>query len=220
MTLSGRVACLLLLALGAACGGRPPPPARGVIESDVRAWEFRRYQQVLDIEVLVPDSDAIAYTASYAHKDAVKRGQVSETDITHVFVTRYDRDQGIVRALARFSRRLAQEAGYVVEERKLSGVRVIEVSGHGEIWVLWAAPTHIVKVGGRGRDSVPGDLVAAYADRYPSRVQPGMLEGPLPPGNDPTPDRDGSDPEDEDIGGPRPDWDQYDPDDVKTPESR
>jgi hypothetical protein len=222
MTFPGRVACMLLVVLGAsACGGRPPPPTRGVIEADVSAWEFRRYQELLDIEVLVPGNQAVAHTASYAHKEAVKRGRVTEADITHVFVTRYQREPGILRALVKFARRLAQESGYTVEERKLSGVRLFHVTGHGETWVLWAAPTHIVKVGGHGRDSVPGDLVEAYGERYPSRVQPGMLEGPLPPGDEETPPGEpAGEPGDEDIGGPRPDWDEYDPDAVKTPESR
>ena len=50
----------------------------------------------------------------------------------------------------------------------------------GEAWALWAGPRHVVKVGGPGRTDVPADVVAAYGARYPSRLESGALDGPLP----------------------------------------
>jgi hypothetical protein len=84
---------------------------------------------------------------------------------------------------------------------------------------MWAAKRHVVKVGGRGRDNVPGSVVESYADRYPSRLPGGSLEGPLPPG----PDNAGPKPEDKeqyDPNNPQPDLEQYDPKKSKLPDKR
>lgn len=186
----------------AACGGPPKPPKRGVIEKNLNAWSFRRYQAVLDVEVWVPENDAAAHTASYVRTRAEKRGRLEQGDVVNAFVTRYERDEGILRALVKFCRRLAQEQGYVVEEHDLSGARLFTVRGAGEAWVMWAAERHIVKIGGRGLQKVPEPLVDAYADRYPSRVRSGMLEGPLPEGpEEPKPEKEPFDPK-----NPRPEW--------------
>lgn len=188
----------------AACGGPSKPPARGVIEKSVSSWNFRRYQAVLDVEVWVPKNQASAHTASYVWAEAEKRGRLGDADVVNAFVTRYRRDQGVLRALVRFCRRLAQERGYVVEERKLGGARVLMVTGAGEAWAMWAADRHVVKIGGRGRESVPVAVVEAYADRYPSRIRSGMLEGPLPGGPaEPEPAREE---EPFDPKNPRPEW--------------
>ncbi len=206
-SLAPAIALGLTLVIGA-CGGRPPPPKRGVMESDVGGWKFRRYQQVLDVEVWVPKNKGVAYTASYARGDAEKRGHLDQTDIANAFVTRYQHDRGVLRALVKFARRLAQESGYAVEVTRLGGTRVIEVKGHGEAWAVWAAPKHVVKVGGRGIDEVPGSLVRAYARRYPSRLKPGVLDGPLPPGEDEPLLKDDDDSA-TDPDQPAPDWDKY-----------
>lgn len=175
--------CLaMLLPVVSACGGPSKPPKRGVIESDVDAWGFRRYQSVLDIEVWVAKNKAIAHTASYARKSSEKKGRIEENDVVNVFVTRYKKNEGVLRALVIFVRRLAQQSGYKVEEKKISGVRVFAVKGPTEFWVFWAAKGHVVKVGGSGLSKVPDDLVEAYDERYPSRVKAGSLEGPLPEG--------------------------------------
>jgi hypothetical protein len=109
-----------------------------------------------------------------------------------------------VPALITFARRLARESRYVVEEQTLAGVRLLSISGHDEIWVMWAAQRTIVKIGGRGIERVPAALISAYGERYPSRLRAGDLDRPLPetgrPGetDDPT-------------GRPAPDWDTYQP---------
>ena len=206
---------VVIAALGSlGCGGRPPIPRRGVVEGDVGGWKFRRFQPVLDVEVWVADNQAEAFTASYVREEAERRGRISDRDVVSVFVTRYQLDRGVLRETVKLARRLAQEAGYSVEEGKVGGVRAVTIIGHGEAWVMWAAGKHVVKVGGRGRDDVPSGVVEAYGDRYPS-VMPGrVLEGPLPPGNDAIDSRDKKkkDPKAPyDPENPRPEWDGYDP---------
>lgn len=197
-------AVMIAAVVAVACGGRPPPPKRRVIEGGVDAWKFRRYQRVVDIEVWVPNNKATAHTASYVRASAEKRGRLAEGDVVNAFVTEYEREDGVMRALVKFGRRLAQEAGYVVEERKLGGQRVITVVGHGEAWAMWGSGRYVVKIGGRGLESVPAALVEAYGEPYPSRLRSGVLEGPLPAGDD-EPGEPEAEPFDPD--NPRPDWD-------------
>lgn len=195
-----------VLVVLSACGGHLPPPERGVLEDDVSEWKFRRYQELLDVEVWVEKNEAVAHTASYVRSDAEKSGSLADGDIVNAFVTRYEHDTGLVRAVVVFARRLVQQSGYRVEERERHGARLIAVHGPDEAWVLWPSARHVVKIGGRGVATVPGALIEAYAKRYPSRLEAGMLEGPLPeaPSGD---DREPQRPYDPD--NPTPDWDQY-----------
>lgn len=176
-----RYALPLLVVLVCACGGRPPPPPRGVVEADVGDWRFRRYQEVLDVEVWVDGNRGVAYTATYARGAAERVNRLTDEDIATAFVTRYDRPDGVLRETVKFIRRLAQEAGYQVEETKVGGVRVVVITGHDEAWAMWAAPKHVVKIGGHGRAKVPEGLVSTYGERYPSELTGNVLEGPLPP---------------------------------------
>lgn len=207
------VACVVILV---ACGGRPPIPKRGVVEGDVGGWKFRRFQPVLDIEVWVKDNKAEAFTASYVADKAEKLGHVDDKDVVSVFVTRYEKDAGVLRETVKWVRRLASESGYQVDEGKIGGARALTVHGHGETWVVWAAKQHVVKVGGRGREDVPESMVESYADRYPSVLPGGALEGPLPPGPDNTVETE--DKPDYDPKNPRPDLDKYDPKKAKLPD--
>ncbi len=208
----------LALAASGACGGRPPPPARGVAEAAIADWEFRRFQEVLDIEVWVSENRAKAFAGTYVRAAAERAGRLGDDDVVNVFVTRYEKDDGVLRATVKFLRRLAQEAGYQLEEDKIEGVRLVVISGNGETWAMWASKGHVVKVGGRGRSGVPGQLVDWYGERYPSTFPAGVLEGPLPAGTDePKPETDEG-PYDPDA--PTPDFEQYDPDKVKTPEKK
>jgi hypothetical protein len=159
----------------------------------VGGWGFRRYQSVLDVEVWVAENRAVAHTASYARVAAEKRGRLGEDDVVSAFVTRYQSDAGIDRALIRFARRLAGESRYRVEEREVSGVRLVEVRGAGEVWAIWPAERHVVKLGGPRREEVPAALIAAYAELYPSRLRPGALDAPLPtPAGEAAPARGGA----------------------------
>ncbi|MDB4954872.1 MAG: hypothetical protein JWO36_2441 [Myxococcales bacterium] len=212
------LAGLITLGLAAgACGGHPPIPKRGVVESDLGVWKFRRFQPVLDVEVWVENNKAEAFTASYVAEDAEKRGHVEDKDVVNVFVTRYERDDGVVRETVKLARRLAAEQGYQVDENKISGTRALTINGHGESWVLWAASKHVVKVGGRGRENVPASIVSSYADRYASVLPGGALEGPLPGGPDTKPkqEKDKYDPK-----NPKPDFDKYDPKKVQIPKKK
>jgi hypothetical protein len=202
-----------------ACGGTPPLPPRGVVEKDLGSWKFRRFQgPLLDIEVWVEGNRGEAFSASYITADAEKTGKVRDDDIVNVSVTRYERDDGVTRATVKLARRLAAENGYQVEEGKIAGTRALTIKGASEIWVMWPAKSHVVKVGGRGRESVPSSMVERYADRYPSRLPGGALEGPLPPGPDEAPK---TLPKDEyDPKNPKPNLDNYDPKKVKIPERK
>ncbi|WP_428261207.1 hypothetical protein [Haliangium sp.] len=179
-----------------------------MLESNVEDWRFRRYQQLLDVEVWVPKNPAVGHTATYVRKDAEHAGRLDEGDLTSAFVTRYDSDRGIVRALVEFARRLDQDGGYEVEVRSLGGVEVISVSGQGEAWALWHADRHVVKIGGRGLDRVPEELVEAYGERYPSQVDDELLDRPLPPADAPATEEAAPayDPD-----NPTPDWEEYQP---------
>ena len=203
-----------LTALG--CGGHPPIPTRGVVETDLGPWRFRRFQgPLLDIEVWVEGNKAEANSASYITAEAEQRGRIEDKDLVNVFVTRYVTSDGVIRATVKFARRLAQE-GYQVEEDKIAGARTLTITGHGEAWVMWPSQKHVVKVGGRGRSQVPAAMVANYVDRYPSQLPGGSLEGALPPGPDEAPARKLDKPA-YDADNPHPDVDNYDPNKVKLP---
>jgi hypothetical protein len=208
------LALALSLALIGGCGGRPPPPKRGVAEAAIADWEFRRFQEVLDVEVWVSQNRGIAYAGTYVKAAAERTGRLADDDVVNVFVTRYEKDDGVLRATVKFLRRLAQEAGYQVEEDKVEGVRLVLISGNGETWAMWASKGHVVKVGGRGRTGVPDSVVEWYGERYPSTMPAGLLEGPLPAGTDePAPEPDAP----YDPDSPTPDFEEYDPKKVKTP---
>jgi hypothetical protein len=213
-----RALCFAMVIAVAGCGGHPPPPKRGVVEGDLGSWKFRRFQPVLDVEVWVDNNKAEAFTASYIADAAERRGHVDDKDVVNVFVTRYEKDDGVLRETVKLARRLAAEQGYKVEEDKIGGARALTINGHGESWVMWASKKHVVKVGGRGRDNVPAPMVASYADRYPSVLPKNVLEGPLPAGPDSGPKKE---PKDEyDPNNPRPDLEHYDPKKVKIPDKK
>jgi len=201
-----------------ACGGHPPPPKRGVVESDLGSWKFRRFQPVLDVEVWVEGNKAQAYTASYVADEAEKTGHVEDKDVVNVFVTRYEKPEGVLRETVKLVRRLAAEGGYQVDEGKVGGVRALTINGHGESWVMWAAKMHVVKVGGRGRETVPEGVVESYGNRYPSEIPGGALEGPLPAGPDNPVQKEEKEPYD--AKNPKPDLEKYDPKKTKLPDKK
>ena len=212
------IAIVLALVLLVACGGHPPPPKRGVVEADLGGWVYQRFQPVLDIEVMIQGNRGEGYTASYVTQSAMRAGRIADKDVVNVFVTRYDREDGVVRATVKLVRRLAAEQGYQVDESKISGARALTITGRGESWVMWPSAHHVVKVGGRGRDDVPKEMVGSYVDRYPSLLPGGALEGPLPPGPDDTPKtQKDKDKDKDDSGSAKPDFDKYDPNKVKLP---
>lgn len=209
-------AALFVVVIAAACGGAPPVPERGVVEADLGAWKFRRFQgPLLDVEVWIDGNQGEAFSASYITTDAEKRGRIEDKDLVNVIVTRYEKPDGVVRETVKLVRRLAQEKGYQVDEAKIEGVRALTITGPGEAWVMWPSTTYVVKVGGHGRSNVPSSIVESYGERFPSKLPGGALEGPLPPGPEEAPKKDEREPYD--PKNPRPDLDNYDPDRVKLP---
>ena len=213
-------ACLVILA---SCGGSPPPPERGVLENNVTSWRFRRYQKLLDVEIWVAGNPAVGHTATYVRKDAEREGRVRQETMASAFVTRYEQDRGVLRALLELAQRLKNEAGYDVEVQSMGGVLVISITGQGESWALWYSAGHAIKVGGRGLESVPEELVEAYGARYPSRLTGDVLDRPLPPEDSVAADAEaGEQAGAYDPDNPSPDWDAYQSDqaDQSLPETR
>lgn len=205
----------------AACGGKPPVPKRLVVEGDLGAWKFRRFQgPLLDYEVYIEGNKGEKYSASYITNEAEKRGHIDDKDLVNVTVTKYERKDGIVRATVKLVRRLAAEKGYQVNEKKISGVRALTILGSGELWVIWPSGKYVVMVGGQGRETVADSMVSKYGDRYPSQLPGGSLEGPLPAGPDDEPKKVKDVKDAYDPKNPKPDVDKYDPKKVKIPEKK
>jgi hypothetical protein len=175
-----RLAAVAILVASVSCGGKLPPPKRRVIEEDLGGWTFARYQKAVDVEVFVPRNAGVAHAASYRSDEAARRGIITDADVVNAIVTEYQTADGVETALTQFARRLAQESGYAVDEASVEGQRVFRIGGHGESWVLWSSGRYVVKIGGRGREKIPSDMVKEYGRRYPSRVKRGALDGPLP----------------------------------------
>jgi hypothetical protein len=203
-----RLACVCAVML-AACGGSPRPPARGVLESNVTSWRFRRYQKLLDVEIWVPGNPAVGHTATYVRKDAERAGRIRQETIANAFVTRYEQDRGVLRAMLELVQRLKTEAGYEVEVQSPGGVLVISITGQGESWALWYSRGHVIKIGGRGLPSLPEELVEAYGERYPSRLQNDVLDRPLPPEDDVADSAAAGEEAAYDPENPTPDWQNY-----------
>jgi len=212
---------LVALVLASACGGNPPVPKRGVVESDLGSWKFRRFQgPLLDVEVWIDGNKGEAFSASYITNEAEKRGRIEDKDLVNVTVTRYEKPDGVVRETVKLVRRLAQEKGYQVDESKIEGVRALTITGPAEAWVMWPSTKYVVKVGGQGRTSVPSSMVESYGDRFPSKLPGGSLEGPLPPGPEDKPKKGEAVEEKYDPANPKANLDRYDADKVKIPENK
>jgi hypothetical protein len=203
-----RLACACAVIL-AACGGSPRPPARGVLESNVSSWRFRRYQKLLDVEIWVPGNPAVGHTATYVRKEAERAGRIRQEAIASAFVTRYEQERGVLRAMLELVQRLKGDAGYEVEVQSPGGILVISITGQGESWALWYSRGHVIKIGGRGLEAVPEDLVEAYGERYPSRLQNDVLDRPLPPEEEVADGAGAGEEAAYDPENPTPDWQKY-----------
>jgi hypothetical protein len=142
----------------AACGPKLPP--RYVVESDQGDYKFRRYQQVLDVELAIDGNDAVGHTATY-----VRGGKTIQ--VVPVFLTVYQRARGLTESVRQ---RLRGMSGYNFEVAKLEGEYVYRMQGEsGDNWVLWVSGPHLVKLGApEGSTEVPGELLGLYLDKYPS----------------------------------------------------
>lgn len=154
------LAFALLIPLFAACGPKQPP--RYVIERDIGPYKFRRYQQVLDVEIALPGDEAVGHTATYV------RGGKSVL-VAPVFITVYQRAAGLTETVRQ---RLRSMQGYSFDIVELSGENVYRMRGEGEggdSWLLWVSGAQLVKLGAPdGESEVPEELRELYLERYPS----------------------------------------------------
>lgn len=171
-----------LLAL--ACGPKLPP--RYVIEGDVGAFKFRRFQQVLDVELPIAGNPATGYTATY-----VRGGK--NILLAPVFITVYEHPAGLTETIRQS---LRQMAGYTFEIVKREGQHVYRMQGEsGDVWLLWVSGERLVKLGApEGQSEVPEELLALYLDYYPSdlndqgKAKKGARSaGPMSPSGGPSP---------------------------------
>jgi hypothetical protein len=155
-----RLALLVSLVslLLAACGPKLPP--RYVIEKDVGGYKFRRYQQVLDVELPIDGNEAVGHTATY-----VRGGKTIR--VAPVFVTVYQKSAGLTESVRQSLR--AMQA-YTFDITKQSGAYVYRMRGEGgDSWLLWVSGPHLVKLGApEGEKEVPEELLESYLDQYPS----------------------------------------------------
>jgi hypothetical protein len=151
-----RSTALLLVLVAAGCG--PGVPDRFVLERDFDGLRFRRYQHVLDVELVIESNTAEGHIASYV----VTGGETPR--IVTAFVTVYDHAPSLA---AEVRARLATIGSYEqsVEEREGDYMHVLR-SGDEE-WVLWVSGQYVVKLGA-AEGGVPEDLIEAYLDPYPS----------------------------------------------------
>jgi hypothetical protein len=150
---------LAVATLLCACGGSLPP--RYVIERDLGAFAYRRYQKSLDIEIPIAGNNATGHTASY-----LRRGAKDEVAVVTAFVTVYKQAKSLA-AEARAS--LQSLAGYTLTPSELAGEHVwlLEATGR-ERWCVWVSAERVVKIGVQAGQEFPEAVVEAYLDVYPS----------------------------------------------------
>jgi hypothetical protein len=148
----------LALSLIAACGPKLPP--RYVLEKDLDGFKFRRYQQVLDVELPFEGNPAVGHTATY-----VRGGKT--VHVAPVFVTVYQRGPGLTESVRQGLRGMS---GYSFDIVKQHGGYVYRMRGESkDSWLLWVSGRALVKLGAPdGESEVPEELLEAYLDAYPS----------------------------------------------------
>ncbi|MFK7984917.1 MAG: hypothetical protein AB8I08_02725 [Sandaracinaceae bacterium] len=178
----------------AACG--PSLPRRFVLERDVSDWSYRRYQEVLDVEVAVEGNPAVGHTATY-----VRRPGRREQDVPHasVFVSVYEQPAGLAAELRRQVRGLAS---YETSVRDMGGRFFYLDGGPGDRWALWVSGPHIVKVGASDAlDEPPEDLIREYMGMYGSDLdEHGRAREGTPSAGEPSArEPDGDAPDDDEV---------------------
>jgi len=153
---------LLLLSLAApslliACSAALP--TRMVVEHDLGAYSYRRYQRTLDVEFAIEGNAAVGHTATYVRRHG------DHPLLATAFVTVYDHAASLS---AELLERLESLGTYDRSMVRVSGEWVHRLESGDEVWLVWASGAHIVKLGApRGRD-MPEDVADAYLDLYPS----------------------------------------------------
>lgn len=160
MTIRMLLVLILLWASAiSACGSSLP--ARYVIEHDIGAYAFRRYQKSLEVEIPIADNKAVGHTAAY-----LQRTSHSDVDVVSAYVTVYEHAKSLA-AEARTG--LQTLASYTLSPGELFGQYVWLLTGAAkEHWCIWVSENRIVKIGAPAGSDFPEDIIDAYADLYPS----------------------------------------------------
>jgi hypothetical protein len=150
------IAILGCVALG--CGS--DLPSRYVIERDLGAFRYRRYQRTLGAELEVAGNPAQGHTATY-----LQRGG-AQVSMATAFVTVYSRAASLT---AEVRERLHALGRYRIAVRSLGDQNAwLLEGGPGERWAVWVSGRYVVKLGASQNGTFPGEMVEAYADLYPS----------------------------------------------------
>jgi hypothetical protein len=154
-------ACALCLIAVAVLGCGSDLPARYVLERNAGEFTYRRYQHVLDVELVVAGNPATGYTATYLRRD---RGR--EVGIATAFVTVYDHGKSLA---AEARERLAALSRYQLTTGELGGDNVwLLDGGENERWAMWVSDRYLIKLGAPAGEGFPDALVDAYMETYPS----------------------------------------------------
>jgi hypothetical protein len=151
----------LALCLVALLGCGSDLPSRYVLERDAGEFTYRRYQHVLDVELVVPGNPATGYTATYLRRD---RGR--GVGIATAFVTVYDHPKSLA---AEARERLAALSRYRLSAIELGGGNAwLLDGGENERWAMWVSGRYLIKLGAPAGEGFPEALADAYMDVYPS----------------------------------------------------
>ena len=158
-----------LAVMAAACG--PSIPPRYVLERNVGEFQYRRYQEVVDVEFPIEGNRATGHTATYLERRAHVPSDARDVQVTTAFVTVYERGASLA---AEVRERLDTLNTYELAVERVSGEWVWVLDGGDVPWILWVSGRHLVKLGG-SHDAmedadygVPEDLLDAYTDLFPS----------------------------------------------------
>lgn len=129
-----------------------------MLERDFDGLRFRRYQHVLDVELVIQTNAAEGHIATY-----VVTG-VETPFIVTAFVSVYDHPESLS---AEVRARLATIASYEMTVEKREGDYMHVLRSGDEEWVLWVSGRYVVKLGAQ-EGAVPAALIDEYLDYYPS----------------------------------------------------
>jgi hypothetical protein len=148
----------LLSIMAAACSSSLP--TRYVIERDLGAYHYRRYQETLDAEIPVAGNRAHGHTAAYLRRSA--RG----VEAISAFVTVYERPAQLT---GRLRTELAALPGYELRTESIAGhFAWLLASGSEASFWIWPSGQYVVKLGARSGQTVPDAISEPYAALYPS----------------------------------------------------
>jgi len=147
-----------LVSVALACGSELP--ARYVIERDLGAFRYRRYQKTLGAELEVAGNPAQGHTATY-----LQRGRAGVAVAT-AFVSVYERAGSLV---AETRERLRGLGRFHMSVQPFEGQYAwLLDAGPEERWAVWVSGRHVVKLGAPNGGSFPDEVVVAYLAMYPS----------------------------------------------------